>query len=529
MKLALAEEMRHLDQAAIAEYRIPGLVLMENAGRGTVDSIGNHFGLLADMSVVVVAGPGNNGGDGLVIARHILQRGGRPRVCLLIEPGKLTGDAAVNLEIINKLEIPLLVADNQDKVQSLRDYLLGCQLIVDAIFGIGLTRDVSGHYATAVDIINASSRQVISVDIPSGLHSDHGHAMGKCVRATLTATYGLAKPGHFLGLGPEATGTLEIIDISLPARAIQAANLGTELLTAAGVSPWLPRRHRTAHKGTFGHLMIVAGSSGKSGAALLCCRGALRSGAGLVSLAAPVTLADLVVSGLPEAMTIILPRSTNGHANIADLETISLELPGKTAMVIGPGLGTDPATGRLVAELYRQIQLPMVVDADGLNLLVAEGIDLRIAAGPRILTPHPGEMARLTGFSSGKIQADRLTTARDFATRQQVYLVLKGPGTVIAAPDGQLAINSSGNQLLAAGGSGDVLAGLIGSLLAQGLSPWQAAGLGVFGHGLAADNLRGAGKLTLGVLASEFADELSGVLSQLTDYLPTTKIFNEEN
>lgn len=514
MKLALAEEMRHLDQSAIAEYRIPGLVLMENAGRGTVDSITKHFGDLSSMTVLVVVGPGNNGGDGLVIARHILQRGGQPQVFLLVDPSKLSGDAATNLEIIRHLEIPLTVADSPEKVRSLTNCLPGCQLLVDAIFGTGLKRDISGHYAEAVDIINSSTCPVISADLPSGLNSDNGQILGRCVRATLTATYGLAKPGQFIGMGPEVTGTLAIVDISLPPRAIHAAKLATTLLTAAVVAPWLPTRPRTAHKGTFGHLLIVAGSRGKSGAALLCCRGALRSGAGLVSLATPAALADLAVSALPEAMTIGLLQAT-AHADLADLESIGNELPGKTALVLGPGLGKEPATGRLVAELYRLVPQPMVVDADGLNLLVIQGVDLKLAAGPRILTPHPGEMVRLTGLTTAEIQADRLATARDFATANHVHLVLKGPGTVIAAPDGQLAINSSGNQLLAAGGSGDVLAGLIGSLLAQGLPPWQATGLGVFGHGLAADRLRNAGNLTLGTLASELADELPGVFSQL--------------
>ena len=515
MKLALAKEMRHLDTSAIAEYRIPGLILMENAGRGTVDAIAKHYGELSDMVVVVVIGPGNNGGDGLVIARHIRQCGGRPQVFLLVDPKKFTGDSAANLEMVRQLEIPVFTADNQEKVQSLSNYLPGCQLIVDAIFGTGLARNLSDHYPAAVNIINSSSLPVVSVDIPSGLNSDNGQAMGECIKADLTATYGLAKPGHFLGQGPEATGILELIDISLAPQAINAAGLGIELLTAADVAPWLPARPRNAHKGTFGHLLVLAGSRGKNGAALLCCRGALRAGAGLVSLAAPTALADLVVSSLPEAMSIALTNSTDGHADIADIATILAELPGKTAMVIGPGLGKDPATGRLVAELYRQLPLPVVVDADGLNLLVAQQVDLKISAGPRILTPHPGEMARLTGFTTTKIQADRLSSAGDFAKANQVYLVLKGPGTVIAAPDGQLAINSSGNQLLAAGGSGDVLAGLIGGLLAQGLSPWQAAGLGVFGHGLAADRLQRTKNLGFGILASELADELPAALSQL--------------
>jgi len=517
MKIALAEEMRRLDQSVIADYGIPGLVLMENAGRGTVDAMSKHFGNLSGLNVVVVVGPGNNGGDGLVIARHLLQRGSLPLVFLLIAPHTIAGDAAANLEMANRFQIPLVVADDLNKIQALQSALPGCHLVVDAIFGTGLKRAVSGHYAAAVGLINSAPCPVVSVDIPSGIDSDNGQCLGICVRSVLTATYGLAKPGHFLGRGPENTGTLEVIDISLPDRAVLAAKLTTELLTAASVAPWLPLRPRQAHKGTFGHLMILAGSRGKIGAAILSCRGALRTGAGLVSLAAPTALADLVVSSLPEVMTIPLPNSPASQAEDTDLATIMEAMTGKTALLIGPGLGQAPATGRLIAELYRRVALPMVVDADALNLLVALGVDLKVTAGPRILTPHPGEMARLTGLATTDIQSTRLKIAGDFATANQVYLVLKGHGTVVAAPDGCLAINSSGNQLLAAGGSGDVLAGLIGSLLAQGLPPLQAAGLGVFSHGLAADRLRSTRNLTLGILASELADELPGVFSQLSN------------
>lgn len=516
MKLALAEEMRRLDQAAIKDCHIPGLILMENAGRGTVDVMAAHFGDLADRFLAIVAGPGNNGGDGLVIARHLLQRGARPHIFLLVAPQKLEGDAAANLKIVRALDIPLFVTDKPEKIPSLRSGLMDCELIVDAIFGTGLTRKLTGHYAEAVTAINDAGRPVVSIDIPSGLASDTGLTMGNSVKATLTATFGLAKPGHFLADGPEAAGSLEIIDISLPARCVNAAHLETELIDAEMVRPWVVARPPSAHKGTFGHLLVLAGSRGKSGAAQLCSRGALRAGAGLLSLSAPLALCDIMTTALPEAMTIALAGSGAGYATIADLPTIMAALAGKDAMVMGPGLGREETTGHLVAELYRRVELPMVVDADGLNLLVDQGCDLQVAAGPRILTPHPGEMARLTGLQTREIQNDRLGCARAFAATHQVWLVLKGAATVIASPDGQLAINSSGNQLLAAGGSGDVLAGLIGSLLAQGTKPWQAAALGVFVHGRAADLVQSEKGWTLGLLASELADQLPGVLSALS-------------
>jgi len=508
MKLALADEMRRLDLAASQDCRIPGLILMENAGRGAVDAMAEHFGDLNGRAVGIVAGPGNNGGDGLVIARHLQQHGAAPVVFLLVTPEKLRGDAATNLAMINGLNIPCFITDNSAKIQALRRGLADSELVVDAIFGTGLTRQLTGHYAEAVATINAAARPVVSIDIPSGLASDSGQSLGDCVKAVLTATFGLAKPGHFLGEGQEATGILKLIDIGLPPQCLNTVLLKTELLDAATVQGWVPPRPATAHKGTFGHLLVLAGSRGKTGAALLGGRSALRSGVGLVSLAAPLSLCDIFATALPEAMSIALPDSPDSHASIADLPILLDNLAGKDAVLLGPGLGRAEATGRLVAELYRQVELPLVVDADAINLLVEQGCDLRSAAGPRILTPHPGEMARLTGLTTGQIQADRLGIASTFALAQQVWLVLKGAATVVGSPEGRRAINSSGNQLLAVGGSGDVLAGLIGSLLAQGCRPWQAATLGVFVHGRAADLVQRGQKLNLGLLASELADRL---------------------
>jgi len=515
MKLAFAEEIRRLDRTAIDEFNIPGLLLMENAGRGTVDAMRGHFGDLTGRNIAIVAGPGNNGGDGLVIARHLLQLGGLPAVFLLAAPERLQGAAAANLAIVRSLGVPLSVIDHPEKFPLLSSGLADCELVVDAIFGTGLTRQLSGYYADAVAAINGAQRPVVSVDLPTGLDSDTGRNWGNSVKASLTATFGLAKPGLFLGDGPLVAGTLEVIDIGLPPRAVTEARLATTLLDAAQVYPWLPARPAAAHKGTFGHLLVLAGSRGKTGAALLCGRGALRSGVGLVSLAAPRELGAIMAPALPEAMTVNLPNSSADHADLADLSLLLTGLKGKSAVVLGPGLGRAEATGRLVAELYRRVELPMVVDADGLNLLADQNFDLKLAAGPRILTPHPGEMSRLTGLTGGQIQADRLGVAGSFAAANKVWLALKGAATILASPDGQLAINSSGNQLLAAGGSGDVLAGLIGSLLSQGLTPWQAAALGVFTHGLAADLAREESGHSLGLLASELADLLPKAFNRI--------------
>ncbi len=515
MKLAYAEEMQKLDQAAINDYAIPGIVLMENAGVGTVQAILDSYGELAGKTIMIVAGPGNNGGDGFVVARHILQHGGNPIVFLLADTDKISGEAAINLQIVRKLDILVYPISNEERLTTLSNCLPDCDMVIDAIFGTGLKRDIKGHFAGAVDIINQANCPVISVDMPTGLDSDTGLPLGSCVIADMTVTYGLGKPGQLTGNGPLYTGQLGIVDIGIPPAAVVDADLKIEALDDHTISPLIPGRPAGAHKGTFGHLMILAGSRGKTGAALLSGRGALRSGAGLVSLAVPMDLNNIFESALAEAMTIPLPGSINGYAEGGDLKTVIESAENMQAMVVGPGLGQNSSTGTLVTSLYRESTVPMVIDADGLNLLSNDRSVIPNPAGARILTPHPGEMARLTGKEISTIQASRLSAAIDFATSNQVHVILKGPGTIIAAPDGRAAINSTGNHLLAAGGSGDVLAGLVGSFLAQGLDPWDAARLGVFIHGMAADHLAANENILTGLLPTELADELPAVLTEL--------------
>jgi len=514
--------MRQLDNEAINTYGIPALVLMENAGIGTVQAIMEVYGELDGHTVMIVAGPGNNGGDGLVIARHIMQRGGLPFVFLLADPKKIKGAAAINLKIVENLNIPIYTVTSNERLQSFENFLPECDLIVDALLGIGLTRPIKGYLAEAIELINESAVPVVSVDIASGLDSDIGITKGVCIKAGLTVTYGLAKPGHFTGRGPEMTGALVVVDISIPPQVTDAIDLQIEVLENHSVSCLVPDRPLASHKGTYGHLLVLAGSKGKTGAAMLCARAALRSGTGLVTVCAPSDLSQIFESALAEAMTFPLPSSKEGYADVADYDLLNKALREKQALVIGPGLGLNEATGLLVTKLYREQQLPMIVDADALNFLAKDPSHLKGAAGVRILTPHPGEMARLTGKSSKDIQDNRLEIARNFAVKNQVILVLKGANTIIAHPDGRAAINSTGNPALAVGGSGDVLAGFIGSLLAQGLAPWDAARLAVYAHGLAADRLTEDNNIQSGLLASEIADELPAIISELLN--PNNKL-----
>ena len=512
MKLVTAEEMRSLDNAAIDTFHVPSLELMENAGRCTVDVMLDRYGDPLGKTVTIFVGPGNNGGDGLVIARLLATRLARPVVFLLVSATKLKGDSAKNYSRL--LEVPckiIQVADEKD-LQDAAEIVADSWTVVDSIFGTGLTRQVSGTYGEAIRIINEAQCPVISVDIASGLNSDNGEPLGTCVQADTTVSFGQAKIGQVVHPGRECTGFLEVVDIGIPEKAFTEADIRLELLEKS-VGRWLPARIPTSHKGSFGHLLIVAGSLGKTGAALLCGSGGLRSGAGLVTLCIPYELNAIIESGLWEAMTVPLQSPAQGILSIEDYHIIKDTLHGKQALVVGPGIGTTEETAELMEKLYCETEIPMLVDADGLNILASDTALLIKAPGQRILTPHPGEMARLTGLPTSAIQENRLGITREFAAKHNVHVVLKGADTLVCDPEGNMAINPTGNGGMATGGMGDVLAGLIGGFLAQGLSPWQACCLGVFSHGLAGDRL--AEETSAGFLASELADQIPFVLENL--------------
>ncbi len=506
MKLPNAAEMRGLDQSAINDYHIPGIILMENAGLGTVRMMEKELGSPANSFALIFIGPGNNGGDGLVIGRHLHQRGCKPIFFFLVAPDTLKGDAAANMVIVRKLCLPCHIIDTKALIQTLpvlyKQFVSQgkpCYAIVDALFGTGLTRAVADQYAEAIRFINLSEAvrgiPVIAVDIPSGINSDNGKVLGSCIHADFTATYGCAKPGHVLQHGPEFTGKIEVIDIGIPPEVLESARITTELLdrrTAAGLIGPL-RRMDNVHKGSHGHLAVLAGSIGKTGAATLTVKGALRAGTGLVTLFTPENLNLLYESLLVEAMTIPLPGSVS-FLGASDLIHIEEGLQGKKAVVLGPGLGTDPATADLVMALYQQQELPLVLDADALNILAQNRSSLPDAAGPRIFTPHPGEMARLLDCTVEKIQDNRVWAARKACEiysndRNDFLMVLKGAGTIVTSSNGLTYINTSGNPGMATGGMGDVLAGIIGGLLCQGLDCEKAAAAGVFLHGMAGDKL----------------------------------------
>jgi NAD(P)H-hydrate epimerase len=533
MKLPTSSEMKALDTSAIEEYKIPSIVLMENAGLGTVKMMEKYCGSCKNTFALIFIGPGNNGGDGLVIGRHLHQRGCKPVFFFLVNPDSLKGDAAVNLKIIKKLKLPFHVIDTQSRVETIpilqkqfESRGLPCYAIVDAIFGIGLVRKVEGHFADTINLINrknfAHRAPVISVDTPSGMDADTGKVLGTCIRASYTATYCCAKPGHFIHGSASWTGKLEIIDIGIPPETIYNADIRTELTTPESCRKLTCNlnRKKASHKGVHGHLLIVAGSTGKTGAAILAAKGALRAGSGLVSLCVPHTLNPIFETTLIEAMTIPLPNSSDCIRH-EDFKTISDALQGKNAIVLGPGLGTDPGTEKLVLQLYESVTCPMIIDADAFNILAANRRTLPVPAGPRIFTPHPGELSRLTGKSPEEIQNNRLEAASEGCrvfvnSGHETIFVLKGAGTLITSGDGKTVINTSGNPGMATGGMGDVLSGIIGALICQGMSVRNSAVAGVFLHGCAGDSLykeKGAG-----YTAGELADALPVTLKHFLNH-----------
>ncbi len=524
-------QMRRIDRCAIDAFTIPGIVLMENAGVGTVRLMERRLGELRGASIAIFVGPGNNGGDGLVIARHLHQLGARLFVVFLIDPDKLRGDSEVNLRIFQQLELDFLICDKNDKVaeatKRIEHFLLqppGPRIVVDAIFGTGLDRAVEGHFKTLIELINqlslAAAIPVIGVDTPSGLDSRTGHVLGSCIRATITAAYGCAKIGQLQATAKRYTGELHIIDIGIPPAVFERIEVEAGAITEKHAVAWLQHLQRPAdaHKGHSGHLMIAGGSAGKTGAPLLAARGALRSGCGLVSLFAPRILNPVFETALAEAMTIPLEHSLSSFHN-DDLDSICQYLDQANCLVLGPGLGQDPATAELVLALYRNLPIPLVIDADALNIMAKRRDDLGSPGGARILTPHPGEMARLLSLSSEEVQQDRVaavhTCLDQFQTGQETLIVvLKGAGTIVAWNQ-NLFLNSTGNPGMATGGMGDVLGGLIGSLICQGLELPISCTLGVFLHGFSADRLME--RSGVGFTASEVADEIPAAVKYLEE------------
>ena len=518
MYLVTASEMQEMDRRTIEDLGIPGMVLMENAARGATRFFLEKFPDIEKRKVGVIAGRGNNGGDGYVMARYLKQKGVEVAVYLLASADRVQGDAAANLKFLKPLDIPLVEIPDENTLLRFQSEMTEVEIWIDAILGTGLKSDVRGFFKSVIEFINSSNRPVFAVDIPSGLNSDTGQVCGTCIRAKATATFAFAKSGHFIHPGPQYSGELDIIDIGIPATVADEVNPRQWLITPKDIPACIPPRRPDAHKGTTGHVLVVAGSPGKTGAAAMTSISALRSGAGLATLGIAESLNPVLEPQVLEAMTAPLPETQPGILGESAFGPLSQLMADKKCVAIGPGLGQAKDTKKLVGKIIETAGQPLVVDADGLNCLAGQTGLLKKSGAQIILTPHPGEMARLAGGSVGDVQQDRIKCAREFAVSFNVHLILKGANTVIALPDGRIYINSTGNAGMASGGMGDVLTGVLAGLIAQGLSPEDACRAGVYLHGAAADRLaREIGPR--GYLAGEVMDAIPRAIKDILDDL----------
>jgi NAD(P)H-hydrate epimerase len=488
MKVANAEEMQELDRKAIETYRIPGMILMENAGRGAAEVISDTFPDIHKKKIAIIAGKGNNGGDGFVIARYLLNQGVSVRVYLLTDPKGLRGDAETNFNIFQRMKGEIIsVPSSKDYVKVKKD-LEKFDVLVDGIFGTGLDAEVRGYYREVIDHLNMLQRPIVAIDIPSGLHADTGKPLGTAIRASLTITFGLPKVGHLIPPGIDYVGEVRVIDIGIPKRLVEEEKISTYLLEKGEIQRWLsiPRNPDT-HKGDYGHLLVIAGSVGKTGAAAMACQAALRMGAGLVTLAIPKSLNGIMEMKLTEVMTEPLPETPKQTLSLRAFSAIARLCENKRAIIIGPGLGTFKETQSLVLKLLKASDLPIILDADGLTALATQPKTLPITNRSLILTPHPGEMARLMHSQVKEVLEDRIGLSRNFAQSHHVHLVLKGHPTLISTPKGEVFINPTGNPGMASGGTGDVLTGMIGGLVCQGFDILPSLQIAVYLHGLAGD------------------------------------------
>jgi NAD(P)H-hydrate epimerase len=487
MRILTAEQMREADRRTIEEIGIPSLVLMENAGRQVVATMEASFDDLAERRVAILCGRGNNGGDGFVVARTLRQRDVDVSVFLLGRLADVRGDARTNLESLGRLGLPVVEIAGEQEWELHASEVAAHDVIVDALFGTGLERPLSGLLETVVEDVNSFPVPVVSVDLPSGLSADSCELIGPCIHAGLTVTLGAPKLPLALPPANGMVGDLAVVDIGIPKDVIDAlAGPELRLLTPEDVRALLPTRDRDAHKGSFGHVLVVAGSRGKTGAAHLAAAGALRSGAGLVTAATPGSCQAVVASLGPEYMTEGLTETPEGTIALSALDTV-LSLPG-TVIAAGPGLGAGDGVAAFVRGLVERAKVPLVLDADAINAFAGDLGRLTARDGRTIVvTPHPGEMARLLGIPASEVQAHRIESARTLATAHGLFVVLKGHRTVIATPGGRVHINSTGNPGMATGGTGDVLTGMIAGWLAQLGDPETACLLAVYLHGAAGD------------------------------------------
>lgn len=532
MKALTAAEMREVDRLTTERYSIPSLQLMENAGTQFFEFLRASYGDVAVNQAAILCGKGNNGGDGFVVARLLQEKGLKPTIYLFASQDTVRGDAAENLVRLKKSGAKIQEITTCSLWEQVRSEVAKSRLLVDALLGTGLKGKVEGVLGSVIEDVNKISgsgtslrpEAVLSVDTPSGLPSDGEPSEGPVIRAHATVTFTAPKIGQLISRNSACCGKLHVRGIGSPPELIE--ELGKEKVRWIEPREFLELplvRQADSHKGSFGHVLVIAGSLGKSGAAILASRGALRAGAGLVTAAIPDAVLPIVASAQAELMTEPLASTNLGTISAATFKAGRLRafLQGKTLLAIGPGVGTHAETQKFVTSLVRQAELPIILDADGLNAFAGRARDLAKRKSQYFaLTPHPGEMARLLGISKASVQADRLGTALNAAKVWKAHVILKGFHTILATPDGNAFVNTTGNSGMAKGGSGDVLTGILAGTTSQlGPGHWELAlALGIYLHGRAGDESTGQ-RAEAGLLAGEIADTLPTTYHRLLSEL----------
>lgn len=509
MKLVTSEEMAKIDRQAIEELGIPGIVLMENAGLQVVQAMEQHFGSLAGKNICIVCGKGNNGGDGFVVARHLANRGANTDIFLLADKKDLKKDAKINLEIALSMGLDVQELTREKAIPNLERAINKKDILIDAIFGTGLKAAPRDFYQEIIHCINSSKKSVVSVDVPTGLCASTGRILGQsCIHAQLTVTFALPKIGLFCSPYRHYMGELKVVDIGIPSfLSEEDPNLKVELLEKNHLITYFKPRPPASNKGNYGHVLIVAGSPGKTGAGVMAAQAALRCGSGLVTLGIPRSLHHILETKTTEIMTLGLSETKEQTLAPRAIKQILPIAEKMKAIAVGPGLSTHPETALLVKELITNIACPIVLDADGINNLPLAS--LQYSKALLIITPHPGEMARLLKISTKEVQENRLEAVQKTAIACQTYVVLKGDRTLVSDPEGNVFVNPTGNPGMATAGTGDVLTGVIAGFLAQGFSPIAACKAGVFLHGMAGD------------LACKQKGEMGLIATDVLDHIPT--------
>lgn len=514
MKILTAAQMRRIDERAGRDFGVPAERLMDNAGRAVAEALLRLFPALASLNPIIVCGKGNNGGDGIAAARHLRAREVTARVVLLSGGATPAGPAAHHLDLARRDGVAVEMIGSETDWSRVAAELPRHGLVVDALLGTGLSGPARGLPARAIQDINAAGCRVFAVDIPSGLSGDASQVPGPAVRAEHTLALACPKIAHVFDPAASFAGRLHVAEIGIPGAAIEAERATLNLIDESDAAAIVPVRESESHKGDYGRLLVIAGSLGKSGAAAMVCLSALRSGAGLVTAATTSSAQPILAGHLFEAMTEALPETAAGALSRTAAPLLRELMRACDVVAIGPGLTAGEETAALVREMVRESSLPVVLDADGINAFAGRAELLDGETRVLIVTPHPGEMARLLSrpgeapVTAADVQSQRVEIARRFAGDRRCYLVLKGNRTLVADPDGQVWVNPTGNPGMATAGTGDVLTGVLSGLLAQGLSPLESCVLGVYVHGLAGD------------LATADHGEISLIARDVIDYLP---------